>query len=184
MYQGTNPTALQSQTWIVEALTALMSEQPYSQITIKNICKRADLSRQTFYNCFDSKDEVLRFCLQKQYEPHFQRLSVQNAISLQEIIEAFASVLQDNKELLNLMIQNHLDSIITDEIAKCVALFASRFARKTESENTLPYNEALFSGALAHVLLHWFRQENPISILHLTRILSDFFSGQIFQMKI
>ena len=58
MYSGTNPTALQSQRWIADSLTGLMLEKSYARITIQDICKRADLSRQTFYNFFNSKESI------------------------------------------------------------------------------------------------------------------------------
>lgn len=45
---------------ILEATVSLMSSSPYENITIKDICKEADVSRQTFYNYFKSKDEIFR----------------------------------------------------------------------------------------------------------------------------
>lgn len=41
MYQGKNPTALQSQNLITEALLALMEEEPFQKITIKAVCAHA-----------------------------------------------------------------------------------------------------------------------------------------------
>lgn len=178
MYQGNNPTALQSQRWIAESLIALMQEKPYAQITIQNICKRADLSRQTFYNTFSSREEVLRFCLREQYMQQFQRFDTKPMISLRETVEAFTSVLDGNRVLLQSMLDNHLESIITDEIAKCVSLFANRFV--SHRDDSLPYSEALLSGALAHLLLCWFQQPQPISIQALTELLSAFLSGQLY----
>lgn len=54
MYNGKNPTAIQSREWLIQTLLSMMNEMPYSKITIKEICHRADLSRQTFYNFFNS----------------------------------------------------------------------------------------------------------------------------------
>lgn len=56
MYRGSNPTALQSQSMIIQALLALMQEEPFAKITVKAICARAMVSRQTFYSLFDSKE--------------------------------------------------------------------------------------------------------------------------------
>lgn len=182
MYHGTNPTALQSRKWLADSLTELMEDHPYSQITIRSICQRADLSRQTFYNCFATKEEVLRFCLQSQYERQFQRLQSQNGITVGETAEAFAAVLQENRPLLLLMLQNGLESIITDEIAKCVTLFASRFATGDKDNPTLPYQTAMLSGALAHVLLYWIRQEYPIPLERLKSLLTDFLAGRLFPL--
>lgn len=181
MYSGTNPTALQSQRWIADSLTGLMLEKSYARITIQDICKRADLSRQTFYNFFNSKEEALRFCLREQYEEQFHRFEGKKFISLQETVESFARVLEENRTLLSTMIDNDLGCIIADEIAKCVSLFADSFVSK--KDRTLPYSEALLSGALAHLLLCWFRQENPVSIQELTMILTAFLSGKLYNFE-
>ena len=42
-----------------------MKENDYSKISIKDICGAAGLSRQTFYQFFNSKDDVIRFTLIK-----------------------------------------------------------------------------------------------------------------------
>ena len=183
MYCGSNPTALQSQQWIMASLIALMEEKPYSQITISDICKKADLSRQTFYNVFDQKEDVLRFCLQNEYGRQFQSVADHAVISVEEIVGAFAAVLQKNEKLLSRMIQNGLDTIMADEIAKCVSLFADRFVRDPARISQLSYSKAILSGALAHVLVHWFRQETPISLPQLTGLISDFLEGQLFVME-
>ena len=47
MYHGTNKTALKSQKRILEALLNLMEQEEYNNITVKNICRQADISRQT-----------------------------------------------------------------------------------------------------------------------------------------
>ena len=73
MYVGNNATAIRSQKWIVDSLLSLMEQKPYAEITVRDICKAADLSRQTFYNVFDSKDEVLCFRLRNEYQRQFAR---------------------------------------------------------------------------------------------------------------
>lgn len=182
MYQGKNGTALQSQQWLGESLVRLMDRAPYNAITIGAICKEADLSRQTFYNVFESKEEVLRFCLRQQYEKQFQRFAAQDVITVGEIVEAFAVVVAENQDILRVMIENQLDSILADEITRCVALFAGKFVRKEQKREQLPYSEALLSGALGHLLVYWFRQERPISMEQLTQLITEFLEGQLFEM--
>ena len=182
MYQGNNVTAIQSQQWLGEGLVRLMAQQSYAAITIGAICKEADLSRQTFYNVFDSKEEVLRFCLRQQYEQQFRRFAGHEKITVEEIVEAFAVVVAENQNLLRLMIENHLDSILADEITKCVTWFAGRFVRKGCGADRLAYSEALLSGALGHLLVYWFRQAQPISIEQLTQLITDFLEGKLFEL--
>lgn len=58
-----NPTAIQSQKWILQALLDLMKNNNYDKITVSEICRKADLDRRTFYRNFDSKLDVLRHYL-------------------------------------------------------------------------------------------------------------------------
>ena len=182
MYQGKNSTALQSQQWLGESLIRLMNRTPYTAITIGAICREADLSRQTFYNVFESKEEVLRFCLRRQYEKQFQRFADQNGITVGEIVGAFAVVVAENQNLLRRMIENQLDSILADEITRCVALFAGKFVKKEQQGERLAYSEVLLSGALGRLLVYWFRQDQPISMEQLTQLITEFLEGQLFEL--
>ena len=182
MYQGNNVTALQSQQWLAESLTQLMENQSYASITICTICKQADLSRQTFYNVFDSKEEVLRFCLRSHYEEQFHRFAEQESITVEGIVDAFTAVVRDNEKLLRLMVENQLTGILTDEITQCIALFVRQFVKQEKRYDLLPYEEALLCGALGHLLVYWFRQEQPISMEQLTKLISDFLEGKLFTL--
>lgn len=183
MYQGSNPTALQSQRWLTESLIALMNEKPFSQITIRDICRRADLSRQTFYNSFSSKEEILRSYLKEKCEAQFEKYSENCKLTVNEIVAAFSAVLTENRKLLDAMLKNELGGIINEAISNSVALFASRFVSGEKCNELLPYSEVLLSGALAQLLVFWFRQEKPISIEQLTSLLKDFLMGKLYDLN-
>lgn len=180
MYQGNNPTALQSQQWIINSLLDLMKEKEYQQITIRDICKKADLSRQTFYNIFEQKEDILRYCLQKSYQAQFDKLRDTEAISVQQIVDAFEAVLEEENELIQLMLKHKLDMIILNEIEKCVSLFANQFV-KMDKRKQLPYSQALLSGALSYTLVFWSQQENPISKEELVGLIKDFLEGKLYE---
>ena len=59
MLQSSNPTAQQSQRWIIEALLELMKIAEYDKISVSEICRKADIDRRTFYRNFSSKKDVL-----------------------------------------------------------------------------------------------------------------------------
>ena len=182
MYDGSNATALRSRRWLGDALVRLMERQRYPEITIGAICREADLSRQTFYNVFDSKEEVLRFYLRSRYETQFDRFREQRAITVGEIVEVFAVLVEENQQLLRRMVDNGLEGILSDEMTRCVALFGGRFVRKDRLGDTFPYSEVMVSGALGCLLIYWFRQEKPISIGQLTALITDFLEGRLFDL--
>ena len=48
MKETNNPVVWQSRTWLMDAFTALMTEKKFEEITVVELCRRADLSRRTF----------------------------------------------------------------------------------------------------------------------------------------
>ena len=131
---------------------------------------------------FHSKEEVLRFCLRSQYEKQFYRFADQQTITVEQLVGAFAAVVAENRKLLQLMVQNALEGILSNEMTRCVSLFAGRFVKQEEKTAMLPYSEALISGALGHLLVYWFRQEQPISIEQLTILITEFLEGKLYSL--
>ena len=180
MYEGNNRKAIQSQRWLSQALCDLMQDCTYDKITIGDICSRADLSRQTYYNLFDSQDEILHFSLRDAYEEQFYFLARQETLTANDIVESFARVVDSRRELLNAMTKNHLSGILSEEIHRCVGLFAGRFVPADEKDASFPYIEALTAGAVSGLLTYWLQQSEPISREELSGILSEFLEGSFF----
>ncbi len=183
MYAGSNPTALQSQQWLAQSMTALMAERPYSRITVRDLCQRAGLSRQTFYNFFPDKEAVLRFCLKQTYREQFTALASRKELPLPDLLEAFFSVVTQNRPLIDAILRDALYGILYDEILACVSAFAQRFISREKKTQLLPYSEAMLSGALAQLVVLWIRDEAPPSIEQLSSLLTAFFSGTLYGMN-
>ena len=56
MYKGSNKSALLSQKLISEALLRLLETMPFNDISVSDLCREAQVSRQTFYSLFGTKD--------------------------------------------------------------------------------------------------------------------------------
>ena len=50
-----------SRHYITEALFRLMEDNPYNEITVSDVARKAGVGRATFYRYFSSKEDVLRF---------------------------------------------------------------------------------------------------------------------------
>lgn len=180
MYQGSNPTALKSREWLVAALIELMKTEPYEKISVRDICKQADLSRQTFYNFFTKKDDILHDYLKRKCIAQFEKLSQKEYPDLRDAVTAFTEVLDNNRILLELMIKNGLDGIISEEIQNCILLFIHLFPIQSRRRAT-DYGVAFLSGALAQTLLCWFKQETPLSPTELSDFLMDALTGRYYE---
>ncbi|AZS15525.1 TetR/AcrR family transcriptional regulator [Paenibacillus lutimineralis] len=109
-------------------------EKPYNKISIRDICKRADLSRQTFYNCFNEKDDILRFCLKQGFNALSQELAAKKSLQMRDITDSFSAIFLENEVLLQLMLEHHLENIIADELSASLSTFASKCT--TDTKNT------------------------------------------------
>ena len=76
MYSGKNPSALRSQQWLADSLVDLMKVKEFQHISVKEICQQADLTRQTFYQIFSSKEDVIRYNIMRGCERFKTSLSL------------------------------------------------------------------------------------------------------------
>ena len=180
MYSGNNPTALKSQQWLTETLLELMEEKPYDEISIMDICKKADLSRQTFYNYFESKDDLFRFLLRSTYDKKLNSLT--EIPSSDEAIAAFVSVVRENPRMVNAIVKNNMGNLVSDEIFKAISSFLNRFIPNFEHQPDFAYHVVLLSGALTHFMLYYARNNEELSEKEMTKILETFLSGKIFKL--
>ncbi len=57
---------------IVDAAVDLFSIKGSSQVSIAEICTKADVGRQTFYRCFSGKDDLIRYLYQYAVNEHIE----------------------------------------------------------------------------------------------------------------
>ena len=104
MYEGKNPKALLSISLITEAFIREMHHKKYEEINVKDLCKEADVSRQTFYNIFRTKEDVLRKCIDNIFDMILnQRADTVDAI---ESIHIFVKTFYENRDFMDLLIRN------------------------------------------------------------------------------
>lgn len=180
MYIGNNPTAIKSQQWLADTLIDLMEEKPYIDITIIDICKKADLSRQTFYNYFESKDALFRYLLSSTY---MDKLNSMTGIpSSKEAISAFVGVVRENPRLVNAIVNNNMGNIVSDEIFNAITEFLKKSIPDFKHQPDYSYHIVLLSGALTHFMLFYARNNKELSEEEMTKILESFLSGKTFKL--
>ena len=182
MYEGNNPIALHSREWLVDSLLSLMENTPYSGITVRDICKKADLSRQTFYNFFESKDAVIRFCIHQCYSEMMGSLAERMPIKLSDITKQLTETLYDNQRLMRLIVLHELGYLLEIELVSVMQIFAEQIS--TVSSGKLDsYATAFLSGAVVHMILYWFKDERPVTQEQLSELLCRILTGNYFQVQ-
>ena len=113
MYAGNNKLALDSQKRIAEALLSLLKDYQFNNICISLICKEANISRQTFYSLFDSKEDVIIFALGEEacYEPDKKK---EDCSCVNYLSEDFSHYLIKHKDLLTMLMNNGIMHLFLD----------------------------------------------------------------------
>ena len=177
MYTGTNPSALRSREWIHDALLQLLEQRKYNQITIKDICKKADLSRQTFYQIFDSREEVMEYHFSLLFQQFMERCDAFRNITRYEVTYRFFEGFYLHRDFVQILIDNNMIYLLEQQFEKYLQQIAPfrKFSQRGEHGD---YVTAFMAGALTRMLVHWFRRDCDLSIPELCRITESIISGR------
>lgn len=105
----------QSKMEIAESLISLMKKKDFSLITNKDITDNAGLSHITIYRHFNSKDEILKYYLNKIFKKWQNDWNDKDNIAY-NIFKFF----QTNKEIIDLLYKANLQFILIDNILSSV----------------------------------------------------------------
>lgn len=153
MYQGKNPTAIHSQRAFVEAMTKLLKRTRYEEINVSDICKKAELSRQTYYQIFVSKGELMEYVIRLNLEKLEQ---VPDDADLTEQVEKIMEYVKKNTAFINLMYENHIQGMYMEAFSARIGETLDRYDPDRERKSGKIAN-AYMSGALCNALLAWVR---------------------------
>ena len=117
MYQGSNKTACASQRQFAEALLELMAEQPFDQLTVSAICKRAGISRATFYTLFQSKENVVTYLLMQDCCDTPSEECAEADV-LRALCHGYSEYVVRQAELLRLLSENHIMQLLQGTLSE------------------------------------------------------------------
>lgn len=169
MYEGKNPKALLSIRLITEAFIREMHHKKYEEINVKDLCKEADVSRQTFYNIFHTKEDVLPKCIDNIFNTILNQHS--DTVDAIESIHIFVKTFYKNRDFMDLLIRNHLEKILTEEFVFAISGLSK--SMESSQRGHLDYQLAFYAGGLTQILIHWMKDEERVSSDELIDILAN-----------
>lgn len=92
-----------SRQWFLDALFVLMENQEYNTITISDLCRQADLTRQTFYRHFSSKDDLIISYFMQLFASLYGEIEVKEKLSLEELLSIYLHFWEKHRDFVNLL---------------------------------------------------------------------------------
>lgn len=163
MNRSSHTLAVKSQKWLVEALFQLMQKKHFEEITISELCRKANLDRRTFYRNFKDKNDVLLY--------YFTTLEEEYLVMLKGIRErTFYTLARAHFEFwsrhLEFLKTAHSDQTLYAMLIQTLNSFMPEiYAQETGSiSRQLQYNIDFVTGGFQNVLIRWISagfQETP-----------------------
>ena len=159
MYCGNNKTARTSQKNIACALLDLLKEKPFSRISVSELCRASGISRQTFYNLYQSKENVMIYVLQDKY---CQIPDTDEDDPLKLICSEYAHYIYDNRALLCLLAENRIIYLLYDSICSSLNSCCS-FTGACSTFGQPAFSTGFFAGAITGFVQSYCGQPDPMS---------------------
>lgn len=163
--------------WLRLALLVLMEEKKYAEISIKEICDRADLSRQTFYQIFVSKDEVMQYHFMILFRRFEEECDSFQQITIEGIARRFFAFFKEQEKFVSALIANNLVCLMEQQFElylKRISLFRDVNVKEPHGD----YTTAYIAGALTQILVHWFERSFDLTAEELSRLTADIITGR------
>jgi AcrR family transcriptional regulator len=165
-----------------EALVALLADQPFESISVKQICERAMVHRATFYTHFTDKYHLLRSLLNDIQEDlgRFQGKNAQGAAWNHHLLQ-FIEYVDTHRALFSLLLvekdANSLTMLMRQRFADIAETQVKEFqAAGVRYSVPPPVIAQFFAGAVLAVIAWWLENDQPISVEHLTQYLDHLLS--------
>ncbi len=148
---------------ITTALFILIKKMPYDQISIKDICQRAGVSRTSFYRSFPAKDAIMRQYLFEITDVWRKNIRQYKPLNAYEWFLSIYRQLYDHREIARFCFDANLDYLIIDIIFKALRDYSRTFEFPD-------YVLCHYSGSIYATFKRWITKPNPESAEQLAHI--------------
>lgn len=159
---------------LLKSFKELLSEKTFEDITINEICKRADVRRATFYKHYEDKYAFLKYfvgALRDEFDRTIPRRKKPDATSAYyvEYIRGIVRFLTQNENMVkNALQSNVLPALMHVIKEKNYEDTCERLKKSVGEGMTLPASveitAAMMTGAVANTLLSWFQSGKAMPV--------------------
>lgn len=161
MSKASKDIAIQSQQWLLESFYELLKEKPFSDISISDISKNADLDRRTFYRHFRSKEEILGKYCQTIITEFAALILKQGVVIKSNITIAYFTFWRNHIDFLNLLQRDNLMYFLLKEFEQLLSIIRKTVRPEIEESSITKeehYALAFHIGGFYNLLVKWLSQ--------------------------
>lgn len=180
MYQGSNKSALLSQKLISDALLRLLENTPFSDISISCICREAQVSRQTFYSLFGTKENVIMYELSNNccFLPEKNPASCRSAV-FRGFCEGYSKYIVDKKHIISLLVKNDMIHFLYD--VQYRSLMDCRYFISDVSDESRVFIVDFIASGMNSIAKNYVLTNGKADVKFLEKLMFSLFGGLYFK---
>ena len=149
---------------IENALLELMQDKPISSISISELSEAADINRKTFYNNYDSIDDVIKGINQKLSMRIFSslpdKITIHNEIEIYNLLLNFTTALEPHKDILKKMTRDQKNLPFFEYFKDQILPYVEKNLISYHVDAALtPYINSYLVNGLSSILFTWVNEE-------------------------
>ena len=157
---------------IMLCLLRLLEEKSIDKITVRDICERCEINRNTFYYYFSDIYEVLDALIEYETEQSLKEEDT-GASFYEELLQRYHLVL-DYKKAISHLYESKDRELVSNYFYTVTENFIRKYVRKEAEGMNVPEEEIKFiidfySNSLIGMMLRWIREKMPEKKDHLIR---------------
>ena len=180
MYQGSNKSALLSQKLISDALLRLLEEKSFSEISISDLCREAQVSRQTFYSLFSTKENVILYELSHNccFMPEESSATCHSAV-FRGFCEEYSRYIIDKKHIISLLVRNDMIHFLYD--VQYRSLMDCKYFISDVSDESRVFIVDFIASGMNSIAKNYIRTGAKADVNFLKKLMFSLFGGLYFK---
>jgi predicted transcriptional regulator len=163
-----------------DSLIELMKDKPFTKITIKELCEKADINRTTFYAHYrDQYDLLLQ--IEEETLAYFEGMldkydSRRSKREILEMIEEMLGFISNNSNYLHILLSENGDIDFQKKVFRRFmqkGLVTKYFSEKSIKKDMYEYWYAFVVNGAIGLIQHWLKNNMSIPIHELAKIIAD-----------
>lgn len=162
---------------IVEALGQCLQGCSFGEISITEVCRRATVSRATFYRLFDTLEDVVAY----RYECFAAEFTQAGSRTPDQMLERFLTQWMTHADILEMILRMNREDILIDSHRRHMPQLQKELQAWSPRMELTEYHVSILTGILIGVIAAWVRegkQETAEQLVGKIRGVLQDFSGK------
>ena len=138
------------------ALYQLMFKSEYEDISVKDICDKARISRMSFYRYFTCKDDIFINYCDERFEEFYNEFFSKQDSSVEDFVTSLFTFIKRYARQINILIKAHKEQLLSSQFinyANYIITTSKKINNDSSKANYLV--AAFFAGGLFNAIMAW-----------------------------